>query len=324
LKKILVIFAIITLSALFSGCIQEEDLMKKAMRKYDEINSYEADIKIQDFVRGQNFSVKLSFMKPNLTKVEYIEPEEISGGIYYYNGTTAWVVDTKKMQAIYGSKEEVSMPEYDYGGILRVLQSNYTFSKVSDNVLSAKLESGVTLQIEFSKDMFPTSMGYYMNGTPLFRVLYDIKEVKLSKDIFEFSPEGYDVLKASELTVETEMFNDTASASQYAGFEIPEPSYIPLENHSLQVRVTKSGFDTEVELLYFNETTGILVRISPGKNMPEGEEVNIDGVKGIYADLQIYKVIVFPLDDKIVTVMSDISKEELVKLSSSMLQSGQS
>lgn len=145
--------------------------MKKALQKYDEIDSYQ--VEIQDFVRGQNFSVKLNFMKPNLTRVEYLEPEEISGGIYYYNGTTAWVVDTKKMQAIYGSKEEVSMPEYDYGRILRVLQTNYTFSKVSDNVLSAEVESGVTLEIEFSNYMVPTSIGYYMNGTPLFRVLYE-------------------------------------------------------------------------------------------------------------------------------------------------------
>lgn len=142
------------------------------------------------------------------------------------------------------------------------------------------------------------------------------KEVKLSKDVFEFSPEGYNVLKASELTLRVEMFNDTASASRYAGFEIPEPSYIPLENHSLQVRVTKSGFDTQVELLYFNETTGILVKVSPDGKIPEGEEINIDGVKGSYADLQIY--IVFPLDDKIVTVMSD--KEEMLKLASSMLK----
>ncbi len=314
----------LTLSALFLGCVQEEDLMKRALEKYDSLESYQAEVKIQDFVKGQNFSVRLSFMKPDLTRVEYLEPEEVAGGVYYYNGTTAWVVDTKKMQAVYGSGDEVSMPTYDYGEILKMLQSNYTFSKVSDSVLSAELESGVTLEIVFSESMFPTSIGYYMNGTPLLRVLYDIREVKLSKDVFEFNPEGYDVLKASELTVETEMFNDTASASQYAGFEIPEPSYIPLENHSLQLRVTKSGFDTEVELLYFNGTTGILVKISPGGKMPEGEEISIDGVKGVYADLQIYKVVVFPLDGKIVAVMSDIDKEELIKLASSMLQPDQS
>ena len=320
MKKILIIPVILALSALFLGCTQEKDLVTKALEKYDGLESYQADIKIQDFVRNQNFSVKLSFMKPNLTKVEYVEPEEIAGGIYYYNGTTAWVVDTKKMRAIYGAKEDVSMPEYDYGAILKTLQSNYTFSKVSDNVISTELDSGISLRIEFSDDMFPTSMGYYRNDTPLFRVLYDIKEANLSKDIFEFDPEGYSVLKASEMTVETEMFNDTASASRYAGFEIPEPTYIPLENHSLQVKVTRSGFDTQVELLYFNETTGILVKINPGGKMPEGEEINIDGVKGIYADLQIYKVIVFPLDDKIVTVMSDLDKDELVKLASSMLE----
>ena len=322
MKRTLAFVTVLTLSALFLGCVQEEDLMKKALEKYDRVQSYQADVRIQDFMRGQNYTVRLSFMKPNLTRVEYLEPEEIAGGVYYYNGTTAWVVDTKKMQAIYGSKKEVSMPDYDYGGILKMLQSNYTFSKVSDNVLRAELESGVTLDIEFSGDMFPTSMGYYRNGTPLFRVLYDVKEVKLSKDIFEFNPEGYDVLKASDVAVKTEIFNDTASASEYAGFEIPEPSYIPLENYSLQVRVVRSGFDTEAELLYFNGTTGILIKITPGGQMPEGEEVNIDGVKGIYADLQIYKVIVFPLDDKdgrVVTVMSDISKEELVKLASSML-----
>lgn len=320
MKKILVISVILALSALFMGCIQEEDLMKKALKKYDGLESYQADIKIQDFIRGQNFSVKLSFMKPNLTKVEHVEPEEIAGGIYYYNGTTAWVVDTKKMRAIYGAKEDVSMPEYDYGEILKTLQSNYTFSKVSDNVISTDLESGVSLRIEFSDNMFPTSMGYYRNDTPLFRVIYNIKEVKLSKDIFEFNPEGYNVLKASEMTVESRTFNDTASASRYAGFEIPEPSYVPLENHSLQLKVTRSGFDTEVELLYFNETTGIFVKIAPGGKMPEGEEMSIDGVKGVYADLQVYKLIVFPLDDKIVTVMSDLSKDELVKLASSMLK----
>jgi|Deesub1362B_J571_1020462.scaffolds.fasta_scaffold00260_36 outer membrane lipoprotein-sorting protein len=312
---------ILTLSVLFLGCAQDEDLMQKALQKYDNLKSYEANVKIQDFVRGQNFSVRLSFMKPDLTKVEYLEPEEISGGIYYYNGSTAWVVDTKKMQAVYGSKEEVSMPVYDYGEILKTLQSNYTFSKASDNVLSTELESGITLEIEFSDDMFPTSIGYYMNGTSLFRVLYDIREVELSKDTFEFNPAGYDVLKASDLTTEIETFNDTASASQYAGFEIPEPSYIPLENYSLQLRVIKSGFDTDVELLFYNESTGILVKVSTSGKLPKGENVTINGIDGVYADLQIYRILVFPLGDKTVTVMSDLDKEELLKVASSIIRS---
>lgn len=114
LKVLVVAIAVVLLMV---GCTPKTDteLFYELQKRLNEIESYEAQVEITSMGNKEpnKYLMKQWFKKPNMYRLEALEPESIKGKITVSDGNKAWIhhpaVDQKWMMQKFSHSEEQNM-----------------------------------------------------------------------------------------------------------------------------------------------------------------------------------------------------------------------
>ena len=333
MKKIFALIGLITLTfgIFFAGCTEQmsaDEIAKTMEEKYDSINDMSCKMVMTMNVQGNSKTVSYDYKykKPNKYYMDCDNSTIVSDGktmyVYDKKQNTYMKIDAPPQQrGDYGAliKDMFDLYDIEYAGnekvsdieccVLKLTPKNKTGSMVV-NAGALKMwvdkEYWQPLKIEMNGDGFSSTIEYQ-------NVKYN---TGLSDDVFKFTPPKDAKLiengMPKEMTIE--------DAQKEVPFKILSPKYTAgYEFKSAKVYGNKEA----VQLLYMkDEAHGIFIIESNSKNsnsIPNAERVKIGDIEGQYITSVGSNILSFKKDDICITIISELEKEELIKIAESII-----
>jgi len=170
-------------------------------------------------------------------------------------------------------------------------------------------------------------------GIPLRTEIYDLQgnlvllstfsEIKfgpvLENDNFALKvPEGT-LIK----TITESRYTDLGEAQNHIKFKLHVPSYLPEGFNLVSITHLKGDKGERVQLLYSDGLSSLSVFqdksiLSSSSNSLPAKEVNINDKKGVFYDQGLLKILNWNLQDVHVTLIGEVSEDELLKVAASI------
>ena len=332
MKKIIALIGLITLTfgIFFAGCTEQmsaDEIAKTMEEKYDSINDMSCKMVMTMNVQGNSETVSYDY--------KYKKPNK-----YYMDCDNSTIVSDGKTMYVYDKKQNTYMkmdapPQQrgDYGALIKNMFDLYDIEYVGDEKVSGidcyvlkltpKNKTGSmavnmgALKMWVDKE-FWQPLKIEMKGDG-FSSIIEYQNVKynagLSDDVFKFTPPKD--AKLIENNIPKEMTIE--DAQKEVPFKILAPKYTAgYEFKSASVYGNKEA----VQLIYMkDEAHGIVIVESNHENadIPNAKTVKIGDIEGQYVTSIGSNILSFKKDDICITIISELEKEELIKIAESMI-----
>ncbi len=311
------VLLILLLASLILGCGGAGDVIKKVEEKHKGLSDYSASVEVINSMTGHSYTANF-WVKGEKQKIIYTSPAKISGSILTNNGSCVWYYNPSENRAIYAKPTDVSI-NFDYGELFRNIVQNST-TKVERHgdgyIIRAAQSNNVTVEIDITKDYWPSEIRWLLNGTEVIKIAYFnfTFNTGINDSFFEFTPpENATVSSIEDLKQRIVIFTNITEAEDSAGFKACIPEYVPT-SFNLTISVLKPL--NVLVLTYSNNTDVLEVKERTGNpaEIKGAEEITIGNRTAHFLDTGYARVISWREGELDITITTTLSKTELMKV----------
>ena len=349
--KQIALAAIVLAAVLLTGCIDQmsemsaDEIASMMEAKQAEIADFSATMVMTSSYGGEDMTMqaRMVTMPPDKSRVEYIEPAELTGTVMVTNGSTMWTYDPVNNQVTKMALPEDEPFEMEYTQIVKSIldendislegiedvggRSTYVIEATPKNESNREFISRTRVWVDRENWMLLGTEMYDADGNPMVKVEYrDIMfntGVLDSEFIFE-APVGATVVEESfEDLMPEKMTLEEARAN--LTFDLRTPSYLPDGYEFGHVLVT-GGKREVASLQYMNgdERLHLSEWISDdtqqsGMMMGEPEIVSINGTDGEFTSMFGMNTLQWSADGISYSLSGGLEKDELVNVAESLV-----
>ncbi|AIJ06055.1 outer membrane lipoprotein carrier protein LolA [Methanocaldococcus bathoardescens] len=327
--KYLILSLFLIVGVFFSGCTQQmtaDEIAKKMQEKYEAINTMEGNLVMTLNVNGkiETIQYKYSFKKPNKYYMENDDVLIVSDGkiMYLYDKKSNKYMKTEisgenPYNPDYGKFIKEMLNEYD---VKYLGEENYDNKKCYVLELTSKKDPTIKIKMYVDEDYWQPLKIETKD------MIIEYKNVKFDVDIpdskFTFTPpEGAELISSGKIATSTNI----DEIQKEVNFKILIPKYtagLKLQKANL-AKQNVDGEEFEMVSLVYGESGDLIIMEMKdiGNQMDVGNKITLNnGVNAAIYESNGYTALTFSYNGVRVSIMSKLSKDELIKIANSMIE----